>query len=174
MPAAAVRVLVGGVAARLAGTALRAGDPRARSRRHRALSATRCAHSCSVLGWQYTCQAGKAAGRARARAIADDGLGGNRRTGEKVRHAIAADFAIEDITSLNTIAVEVVAGADARALSLSPGLDDGLFESDGQLTKRDVRAVTRLRWSRDRASCCGISGLARGLLRSNGSCGIRR
>ena len=50
---------------------------------------------------------------------------------EKVRHAIAADFAIEDITSLNTIAVEVVAGADARALSLSPGLDDGLFESDG-------------------------------------------
>ena len=61
---------------------------------------------------------------------------------EKVRHAIAADFAIEDITSLNTIAVEVVAGADARALSLSPGLDDGLFESDGQLTKRDVRAVT--------------------------------
>ena len=61
---------------------------------------------------------------------------------EKVRHAIAADFAIEDITSLNTIAVEVAAGADARALSLSPGLDDGLFESDGQLTKRDVRAVT--------------------------------
>src|SRR6185437_17005227 len=28
------------------------------------------------------------------------------------------------------------------ALSLAPGLDDSLFEHDGQLTKRDVRAVT--------------------------------
>ena len=30
----------------------------------------------------------------------------------------------------------------SAALSLAPGLDDTLFEHDGQLTKRDVRAIT--------------------------------
>jgi len=38
----------------------------------------------------------------------------------------------------------VVHAPDALApiLALAPGLDDGLFEHDGQLTKRDIRAVT--------------------------------
>lgn len=43
---------------------------------------------------------------------------------------------------LNTIAVTVAAGPDARPLSTLPGLPDGAFSHDGQLTKREVRAVT--------------------------------
>jgi len=35
-----------------------------------------------------------------------------------------------------------VAPATAMVLGLAPGLDDDLFENDGQLTKREVRAVT--------------------------------
>lgn len=49
---------------------------------------------------------------------------------------------LKSVAALNTIALEVVAGADARVVSLSPGLADELFEHDGQLTKREVRAVT--------------------------------
>jgi precorrin-6Y C5,15-methyltransferase (decarboxylating) len=47
-----------------------------------------------------------------------------------------------DVTALNTIALEVVAQPEATVIGLAPGLDDGLFEHDGQLTKREVRAVT--------------------------------
>lgn len=43
---------------------------------------------------------------------------------------------------LNTIAVECVAEKNARRLPLTSGLADDLFEHDGQLTKREVRAVT--------------------------------
>jgi precorrin-6Y C5,15-methyltransferase (decarboxylating) len=77
------------------------------------------------------------------------GFGGSKMTvaermggpGERIRHAIAKDFDLGKIEPLNTIALEVVGPASA-ALSLAPGLDDSLFEQDGQLTKRDVRAVT--------------------------------
>jgi precorrin-6Y C5,15-methyltransferase (decarboxylating) len=44
--------------------------------------------------------------------------------------------------SLNTVAVHVTAGPGARIIPLVPGLPDSLFEHDGQLTKREVRAVT--------------------------------
>jgi precorrin-6Y C5,15-methyltransferase (decarboxylating) len=43
---------------------------------------------------------------------------------------------------LNTIAVECIAGPDARPLSRLAGLPDDAFEHDGQLTKREVRAMT--------------------------------
>lgn len=43
---------------------------------------------------------------------------------------------------LNTVAVDCRAGAAPRALPLSGGLPDEWFEHDGQLTKREVRAVT--------------------------------
>ncbi len=43
---------------------------------------------------------------------------------------------------LNTVAVECRAGPDALILPPVPGLPDEVFESDGQLTKREVRAVT--------------------------------
>jgi precorrin-6Y C5,15-methyltransferase (decarboxylating) len=66
-------------------------------------------------------------------------LGGPR---ERVRRAKAAMFDFRDVAALNTIAVEVSAAPDAMIVPLSPGLDDTLFEHDGQLTKREVRAVT--------------------------------
>jgi precorrin-6Y C5,15-methyltransferase (decarboxylating) len=61
--------------------------------------------------------------------------------GERVRRTTATGFDLGTVEALNTIAVEVV-GAASAALSLAPGLDDSLFEHDGQLTKRDVRAIT--------------------------------
>jgi len=45
-------------------------------------------------------------------------------------------------STLNIIALEVIADPKATVIGLSPGLDDSLFEHDGQLTKREVRAVT--------------------------------
>ena len=36
----------------------------------------------------------------------------------------------------------MVAEPDAAIIPLTPGLDDDLFEHDGQLTKREIRAVT--------------------------------
>ncbi|HEX7564594.1 MAG TPA: precorrin-6y C5,15-methyltransferase (decarboxylating) subunit CbiE [Bradyrhizobium sp.] len=68
-----------------------------------------------------------------------EAMGGAR---ERVRHATASNFKIEEIQPLNTIAIEVVAEPDAAIVALTPGLDDDLFEHDGQLTKREVRAVT--------------------------------
>ena len=52
------------------------------------------------------------------------------------------DFDLADVSPLNTVALEVAASPDATILGLAPGLDDSLFEHDGQLTKREVRAVT--------------------------------
>lgn len=43
---------------------------------------------------------------------------------------------------LNTLAIECVAGPKARPLSRLAGLPDDAFVHDGQLTKREVRAVT--------------------------------
>ena len=68
-----------------------------------------------------------------------EAMGGAR---ERIRHANAASFHIAQIAPLNTVAVEVAAVATARIVSLAPGLDDDMFESDGQLTKREVRAIT--------------------------------
>jgi precorrin-6Y C5,15-methyltransferase (decarboxylating) len=68
-----------------------------------------------------------------------EALGGPR---ERVRAATAATFALADIDALNTIAIEVVAAADARIIARAAGLPDDLFEHDGQITKREVRAVT--------------------------------
>ncbi|NUJ79515.1 precorrin-6y C5,15-methyltransferase (decarboxylating) subunit CbiE [Methylocystis sp. FS] len=85
-----------------------------------------------------------------ARHLALRGMGGSRvhvleRLGgphERVRDARADAFALNDIAPLNTVAVEVDAGGDAMVIPLAPGLPDDWFEHDGQLTKRDIRAVT--------------------------------
>jgi precorrin-6Y C5,15-methyltransferase (decarboxylating) len=61
--------------------------------------------------------------------------------GERVRRTTADGFDLDSVAALNTIALEV-AGPVSAAISLAPGLDDSLFEHDGQLTKRDIRAVT--------------------------------
>jgi precorrin-6Y C5,15-methyltransferase (decarboxylating) len=46
---------------------------------------------------------------------------------------------------LNVVAVECVADPDAALLPATPGLPDDAYEHDGQLTKRDIRAVTLAR-----------------------------
>ncbi|WP_267426021.1 precorrin-6y C5,15-methyltransferase (decarboxylating) subunit CbiE [Methylobacterium sp. GC_Met_2] len=66
-----------------------------------------------------------------------EAMGGPR---ERIRAARAEGFDIGAIDPLNTVAI-TVAGA-GRALTLAPGLDDALFENDGQLTKAEIRALT--------------------------------
>ena len=66
-------------------------------------------------------------------------MGGPR---ERIREARAEGFALGNVAALNTIALEVDADRDARVLPRAPGLPDEWFEHDGQLTKRDIRAVT--------------------------------
>jgi len=61
---------------------------------------------------------------------------------ERVRCTTAQDFDLGEVAALNTIALRIVSSATATILGLAPGLDDNLFEHDGQLTKREVRAVT--------------------------------
>jgi precorrin-6Y C5,15-methyltransferase (decarboxylating) len=68
-----------------------------------------------------------------------EALGGPQ---ERVRSCMASDFAIGDVSDLNIVALEVCSETGARTLPLTHGLDDDLFEHDGQLTKREVRAVT--------------------------------
>ncbi|MHB2209597.1 precorrin-6y C5,15-methyltransferase (decarboxylating) subunit CbiE [Methylobacterium sp. CM6257] len=66
-----------------------------------------------------------------------EAMGGPRET---VRAARADAFDLRSIDPLNTVGI-AVAGA-GRALPLAPGLDDSLFENDGQLTKAEIRALT--------------------------------
>jgi precorrin-6B C5,15-methyltransferase / cobalt-precorrin-6B C5,C15-methyltransferase len=75
----------------------------------------------------------------RSRIAVLEAMGGPR---ERIRHATAANFDIQEIVALNTIAIEVIAEPEAAIIPLAPGLDDALFEHDGQLTKREIRAVT--------------------------------
>lgn len=68
-----------------------------------------------------------------------EAMGGPR---ERVRTTQASTFALGDVNPLNTIGIEVVAEPGARAIPFTPGLPDDWFENDGQITKREVRAVT--------------------------------
>jgi precorrin-6Y C5,15-methyltransferase (decarboxylating) len=85
-----------------------------------------------------------------AETLVKRGMGGSRITvleamggpRERIRSASAEAFAIDGIDPLNTVAVEVSAGPGARVIPRSAGLPDDLFEHDGQITKREVRAVT--------------------------------
>jgi precorrin-6B C5,15-methyltransferase / cobalt-precorrin-6B C5,C15-methyltransferase len=88
--------------------------------------------------------------RALARLLADTGfgascvivleaLGGKR---ERIRVATAANFDLRDVDDLNLVAIEVKAAPGARIIARAGGLADGLFEHDGQITKREIRAVT--------------------------------
>jgi precorrin-6Y C5,15-methyltransferase (decarboxylating) len=68
-----------------------------------------------------------------------EAMGGPR---ERLRAGTAQGFALSDVAALNTIALEVVAGPDARVLPRAAGLPDDVFEHDGQITKREMRALT--------------------------------
>jgi precorrin-6Y C5,15-methyltransferase (decarboxylating) len=91
-----------------------------------------------------------AAPAALARLIAELGFGASRMTvlealggaRERVRSTTAAGFDLAAIDDLNTLAIEVEASAGARIIGCAAGQPDALFEHDGQITKREVRAVT--------------------------------
>jgi precorrin-6Y C5,15-methyltransferase (decarboxylating) len=68
-----------------------------------------------------------------------EALGGPR---ERIRGATADRFDLDAVDALNLVAIEVATDPDARIIPLSAGLDDDAFEHDGQLTKREIRAVT--------------------------------
>lgn len=59
--------------------------------------------------------------------------------------AVANDWADPAIADLNLIAIECIAEPDTPRLSRLAGLPDSAFRHDGQLTKRDVRAITLAR-----------------------------
>ncbi|WP_293864086.1 precorrin-6y C5,15-methyltransferase (decarboxylating) subunit CbiE [uncultured Alsobacter sp.] len=85
-----------------------------------------------------------------ARELVDRGMGASRLVvleamggpAERIIDATAETYEAGDVAALNTVAIEVLAGRDARVLPLAAGLPDALFETDGQLTKREIRAVT--------------------------------
>jgi precorrin-6B C5,15-methyltransferase / cobalt-precorrin-6B C5,C15-methyltransferase len=58
---------------------------------------------------------------------------------ERLRQTTAATFDLTEINPLNALAIEITAG---QGLSRASGLADDLFASDGQITKRPVRALT--------------------------------
>ncbi|MGV8951862.1 MAG: precorrin-6y C5,15-methyltransferase (decarboxylating) subunit CbiE [Cypionkella sp.] len=61
---------------------------------------------------------------------------------ERIRSMAAATFNVSDINPLNVCAIDVAAEPKARILAFSAGLDDDLFQHDGQITKREIRALT--------------------------------
>jgi precorrin-6Y C5,15-methyltransferase (decarboxylating) len=85
-----------------------------------------------------------------ARLLAETGFGASRLTvlealggpRERIRTSTAKHFDLGTVDGLNTVAVEVTAASDARVIARAPGLPDELFEHDGQITKREIRAAT--------------------------------
>jgi len=68
-----------------------------------------------------------------------EALGGPR---ERIRTTRANEYSLGVADPLNTVAIEVEASSGARVLARGAGLADHLFEHDGQITKREVRALT--------------------------------
>lgn len=68
-----------------------------------------------------------------------EALGGPR---ELVHRKAARHMKGETFGPLNVLAIEVKAGPGARPIPFSAGLPDSYFEHDGQITKREIRAIT--------------------------------
>jgi precorrin-6Y C5,15-methyltransferase (decarboxylating) len=85
-----------------------------------------------------------------ARLLTQAGFGGSRLTvlealggpRERMRRTTAAQFDLTDVNDLNIVALEVAAASGARIIARAAGLADAMFEHDGQITKREVRALT--------------------------------
>ena len=69
-------------------------------------------------------------------------LGGER---ERRVDATAESWIARDIAPLNTVAITCVASMSARIYPKTPGLPDDAFQSDGMLTRREIRALTLAR-----------------------------
>ncbi len=86
-----------------------------------------------------------------ARVLRERGYGGSRLTvlshlgggKERMHVSTAGSYRAGDaVADLNTLAIECVADPGAALVPRTPGLADALYEHDGQLTKREVRAMT--------------------------------
>ena len=81
--------------------------------------------------------------------LTERGFGGSRMTvlaamggkDEARFDGLAKDWA-HTVPPFNTLAVDCIASPDAALLPRVPGLPDELFQSDGTMTKQEVRAVT--------------------------------
>jgi precorrin-6Y C5,15-methyltransferase (decarboxylating) len=80
-----------------------------------------------------------ARGLGESRLTVFEAMGGVR---EKRRSASAWEFDGRGVDPLNTIAVEVGGAVGERIAPRAAGLPDEWFENDGQLTKREMRALT--------------------------------
>lgn len=69
-------------------------------------------------------------------------LGGST---ERQLTGTAEDWPDTEVAALNLVAIECLASPDTMRLPRVPGLPDSAFRHDGQLTKRDVRAITLAR-----------------------------
>ncbi|PKR88675.1 cobalamin biosynthesis bifunctional protein CbiET [Pleomorphomonas diazotrophica] len=97
-----------------------------------------------ALSWDGTTPAKLATllttrGLGKSRLTVLEAMGGLR---ERRRSASADAFDIDDIDPLNLVAIEVEGGRDARVIPFTPGLPDDWFEHDGQISKREIRALT--------------------------------
>ncbi|BCL36288.1 precorrin-6y C5,15-methyltransferase (decarboxylating) subunit CbiE [Nostoc sp. MS1] len=61
---------------------------------------------------------------------------------ERILTSTAASWQETEIADLNAIAIHCIADADVTPLPRIPGLPDNVYQHDGQLTKREVRAFT--------------------------------
>ncbi len=68
-----------------------------------------------------------------------EAMGGPR---ERRRSGTAWEFDSRGLGGLNTIALEVIDAVGTRIPPRAPGLPDDWFEHDGQITKREMRALT--------------------------------
>ncbi len=84
-----------------------------------------------------------------ARYLAERGFGKSKLTvlaamggKDEARIEGLAESWAHTVPSFNTLAVECVAAPDAALVPRVPGLSDALFQSDGTMTKQEVRAAT--------------------------------
>lgn len=61
---------------------------------------------------------------------------------EQVIESTAAEWGTRSAHPLHAVAIECRASSEAALLPCSPGLPDSAYETDGQLTKQEVRAIT--------------------------------
>ncbi|WP_339451364.1 precorrin-6y C5,15-methyltransferase (decarboxylating) subunit CbiE [Pseudomonas sp. JAI120] len=85
--------------------------------------------------------------------LAESGFGPSRLTvfehlggaDERRIDGLAEDWQHASVADLNLVAIDCLASNDTPRLSRLAGLPDSAFQHDGQLTKRDVRAMTLAR-----------------------------
>ncbi len=61
---------------------------------------------------------------------------------EKITMTTASGYDLPPVNPLNLVAITVLADSADAEIPLAPGLRDSMFDSDGQITKREIRAAT--------------------------------